>query len=199
MRRRKSFRFFTLFSAFLKDPVLLSVTVASFGVGYVTQEVLKRTDSPPFIQSQEGIVCQTCFTPTYECLPLILETIQKAQKTIRVQSYSFTSKEIAHALVEAHQKGIKVTVIADKSQRPDSHTQVRELAYQGINVIFDTKPAIAHNKIIIVDDFIVLTGSYNFTKAAEHRNAENIIVIKNKDIAQRYIANFNERLAASSH
>lgn len=199
MRRRKSFKPFTLFVALLRDPVLLSVGITFFGAGYAVQEVFKIPSIPPLVQSQEGIVCQTCFTPTYQCLPLILETIKKAQKTIRLQCYSFTSKEIANALVEAHQKGIKVTVIADKSQRTDSHTQVRELAYQGINVIFDTKPAIAHNKIIIIDEAIILTGSYNFTNAAEHRNAENIIIINNKDIAQRYIQNFNERLAASSH
>ena len=145
MRRRKSFKFLTLWTAFLKDPVLLSVAVISFGAGYTVQDVFKTPSLPPLIQSQEGIVCQTCFTPTYECLPLILETIQKAQKTIRVQSYSFTSKEIAHALIKAHLKGIRVMVIADKSQRTASHTQMKELAQQEIEIFFDEKPAIAHN------------------------------------------------------
>ena len=114
-----------------------------------------------------------------------------------MQCYSFTSKDIAHALLEAHQRGVRVTVIADKSQRNDLRTRVIELEHQGVRVFFDEKPAIAHNKIIIIDDAIVLTGSYNFTKAAENRNAENIIVIKNKDIAMCYLQNFNERLAVS--
>jgi phosphatidylserine/phosphatidylglycerophosphate/cardiolipin synthase-like enzyme len=55
-------------------------------------------------------------------LPLILEHIQKAQKSIKIQAYSFTSKEIAQALISAHLKGIKVIVIADKSQRKAHHT-----------------------------------------------------------------------------
>ena len=199
MRRRKSFKPFILFTALFRDPVLLSVAIVSFGAGYAVQDVFKVPSMPSLVQSKDGIVCQTCFTPSNQCLPLILETIQKAQKTIRMQCYSFTSKEISSALVVAHLKGIKVTVIADKSQRTASYTQVRELVHQGIDVLFDTKPAIAHNKIIIIDEATVLTGSYNFTKAAEHRNAENIIVIKNKDITQRYIQNFNERLAVSTN
>lgn len=198
MRRKRSFKPFILFNtALLRDPVLLTVAMISFGAGYGIQEFFKEPGAPALIQSQEGILCQTCFTPTYHCLPLILETIQKAQKTIKIQCYSFTSKEIANALVEAHQKGIKVTVIADKSQRTDSHTQVGELARQGIDVLFDTKPAISHGKILVTDDTTVLTGSYNFTRAAEHRNAENFIIIKNKDIAQQYVQNFNQRLAVS--
>jgi phospholipase D len=50
------------------------------------------------------------------------------------------------------------------------------------------------NKIIIIDESIVLTGSYHFTASAECRNAKNLIVIKNKDIAKQYLENFNRRL-----
>lgn len=199
MKRQKLFKsFFPFNTGFLKDPILTSVAIGFFIIGYGAHEILTEPSEPALVQTQDGIICQTCFTPTHHCLPLILETIQKAQQTIKVQAYSFTSKEIAEALLKAHQRGVKVIIIADKNNRTAAHTQVRDLKSQGIDVWFDTKLAIAHNKIIILDESIVLTGSYNFTAGAEYRNAENLILIRNKDIAQQYVHNFNRRLRVST-
>ena len=181
-----------------KNPYLYGVAVVFFIIGFSTSGSFKDDRSFTTYQSDAKVAYQTCFTPSQRCLPLILKEIDKAQKTIKVQAYFFTSKEIAQALIRAHLKGIKVIVIADKSQRKTHHTQVKGLKSNGIAILFDTKPAIAHNKIIIIDESIILTGSYNFTKAAELRNAENLIVIKNKDIARQYLENFNKRLAVST-
>lgn len=180
-----------------KDPFLYGVAVIFFAIGFGISESIKENRYFPIYQSNETAVYQACFTPAQRCLPLIIKEIDKAQKTIRVQAYSFTSKEIAQALIKAHVKGIKVIVIADKSQKKAHHTQVKELISNHIAVLFDTKPAIAHNKIIIIDEQTVITGSYNFTKAAELRNAENLIVLKDKAIVQQYLNNFNRRLAVT--
>ncbi|MBY0280530.1 MAG: phospholipase D family protein [Alphaproteobacteria bacterium] len=193
MKRKISFKPFI----FLKNPLSVSIAIVFFIIGYGVHESLTETSQPLLVQSQDGILCKTCFTPTHHCLPLILEAIQKAQKTIKMQVYSFTSKEIADALLTAHQRGVKVVIISDKSNRTAAHTQVRDLKSKGIDVLFDTTPAIAHNKIILVDDSIVLTGSYNFTKAAEHRNAENLLLIRSKKIAEQYHDNFSRRLRVS--
>ncbi|MBY0463246.1 MAG: phospholipase D family protein [Alphaproteobacteria bacterium] len=193
MKKKMSFKSFISF----KNPLLVSVAIAFFIIGYGAHEGITEPSQPILIQSKEGILCQTCFTPTHHCLPLILEIIQKAQKTIKMQAYSFTSKEIADALVKAHQRGMKIIIIADKSNKVAAHSQVRDLKSQGIEVWFDTAPAIAHNKIIIVDDSIVLTGSYNFTAGAEHRNAENLLLIRSKEVARQYHDNFNRRLRVS--
>ena len=96
MRKKKSFRPFGFFNShLLKNPVLLGVAIVSFVAGYGLQEVFREPEHPALVQSQEGIICTTCFTPTHQCLSLILRHIQKAQKSIKVQAYSFTSKEIA--------------------------------------------------------------------------------------------------------
>lgn len=50
--------------------------------------------------------------------------------------------------------------------------------------------AIAHNKVMIIDDRIVITGSFNFTKAAEEKNAENLLIIDSPALAAKYVANF---------
>ena len=106
-------------------------------------------------------------------------------------------KEIANALIEAHQRGIKVIVLADKSQKNAPYTKVKELINKGVDVYFDVKTAIAHSKILIIDDDIVITGSYNYSSAAENRNAENILVIRNPAIALKYQENFQQRLDLS--
>lgn len=98
------------------------------------QEVFREPEYLALVQSQEGVICTVCFTPTHQRLPLILRHIQKAQKSIKVQAYSFTSKEIAEALLKAQRRGVIVTIIADKSQKTTVHSQVKDLKQKGIEV-----------------------------------------------------------------
>lgn len=107
-----------------------------------------------------------------------------------MQAYSFTSAPIAAALVAAHKRGVKVAVILDKSQKTANYSEADFIAHAGIATFIDSKHAIAHNKILIVDASVVLTGSFNFTKAAESSNAENLLVIRDAKLAARYLANW---------
>jgi len=121
-----------------------------------------------------------------------VENLQKATNTVLVQAYSFTSAPIAQALVEAHRRGVKVTVILDKSQKTANYSEADFLLHADITTFIDARHAIAHNKIMIIDAQTVLTGSFNFTKAAEENNAENLLVINDPDLAAKYIANWRE-------
>lgn len=123
--------------------------------------------------------------------------LEQAKKSIYVQAYSFTSAPIARALVDAHKRGIRVEAILDKSQRAEKYTEADFLARAGISTLIDAKHAIAHNKVIIVDDVIVLTGSFNFTKSAEENNAENLLVISDTSLAARYLENWANHRAHS--
>jgi phosphatidylserine/phosphatidylglycerophosphate/cardiolipin synthase-like enzyme len=66
------------------------------------------------------------------------------------------------------------------------------MGYQGIPVKIDAQHAIAHNKVMIIDGETVITGSFNFTKAAEENNAENLLVIPDRKLADRYVRNSKE-------
>jgi phosphatidylserine/phosphatidylglycerophosphate/cardiolipin synthase-like enzyme len=81
---------------------------------------------------------------------------------------------IAKALLDAHKRGVQVQVILDKSQRTEKYSSADFLANQGVPTLIDANHAIAHNKVIVIDGEIVLTGSFNFTKAAQEKNAENV-------------------------
>ena len=107
------------------------------------------------------------FSPKGGCTEAVVEELGKAHETVLVQAYSFTSAPIAKALVEAHQRGVRVEVLLDKSQRTERYSSATFLRHAGIATFIDGRHAIAHNKVMVIDAQTVLTGSFNFTKAAE--------------------------------
>jgi phosphatidylserine/phosphatidylglycerophosphate/cardiolipin synthase-like enzyme len=133
---------------------------------------------------------QVYFSPHGGATHAIINEISNAKSEIFVQAYSFTSTPIAKALVDAHKRGVKVEAILDKSQRKETYTEATFLANMGVTTYIDDKHAIAHNKIMIIDKSTVITGSFNFSKAAEEKNAENLLVIKSKELAATYIDNW---------
>jgi phospholipase D len=138
-----------------------------------------------------------CFTPPVGCGGLIVQEIAKAKDTIYVQAYNFTSQSIANQLIKAKKRGVKVFVLLDQSNMNDHYSQISELQRAGIEVRIDRVNGIAHNKIIIIDERKVLTGSYNFSKAADQRNVENLVLIEDKQVAEIYLKNWLSRQAQS--
>ena len=135
------------------------------------------------------------FSPNGGCTQAVVSVLNTAQKTVLVQAYSFTSAPIARALVDAKKRGVDVQVILDKSQRTERYSSATFLANEGIPTYIDPVHKIAHNKVMIIDGQTVITGSFNFTKAAEQGNAENLLVINNAPkLAARYTANWKEHL-----
>jgi phosphatidylserine/phosphatidylglycerophosphate/cardiolipin synthase-like enzyme len=91
------------------------------------------------------------FSPHGGCTEAVVDALAKAKQTVLVQAYSFTSAPIAKALVEAHKRGVKVTVVLDKSQETEKYSSATFVANAGIPVFIDDKHRIAHNKIIMID------------------------------------------------
>ena len=130
------------------------------------------------------------FSPSGGCTEAVVAELGHAKSNVLVQAYSFTSAPIAKALVDAHKRGVNVQVILDKSQRTEKYSEADFLVHAGIRTLIDAKHAIAHNKIMIIDGQVVITGSFNFTKSAEEKNAENLLVIHDKELAVRYVENW---------
>jgi len=130
------------------------------------------------------------FSPKGGCTEAVVDALKGAKSTVLVQAYSFTSAPIAAALVDAHRRGVKVQVILDKSQRTEKYSSADFVAHAGIRTLIDDSHAIAHNKVMVIDGGTVLTGSFNFTKAAEEKNAENLLVIQDVALAEKYAANW---------
>ena len=127
------------------------------------------------------------YSPRGGATAAVVAEIADAKSEILRQAYSFTSAPIAKALVDAKKRGVRIVAVLDKSQRREKYTAADYLAHAGIPTYIDAVHAIAHNKIIIIDRSTLLTGSFNFTKAAEEKNAENLLILKgNKALAERY-------------
>ena len=140
---------------------------------------------------------RACFTPGEDCAGQIVSELDAAKTTVLVQAYSFTSAPIAKALVDAHERGVDVRVILDKSQRTERYSAATFLRNAGVPVWIDDRVAIAHSKVMVIDGATVITGSFNFTKAAQERNAENVLIIHDRKLADRYATNWRARQAVS--
>jgi len=152
-------------------------------------------DAPPMLAAQGSL--QAAFTPGDDVEGLVVKVIAAARRQVLVQAYLLTSKKIARALVAAHRDGIDVRVLVDAGQLAKGRwsSAVSGLAAAGIPVGLETRYRNAHNKIVVTDagtpDAAVLTGSFNFTWTAQHKNAENILIArKNPPLAARYAANW---------
>ncbi len=141
---------------------------------------------------------EVCFTPGGECTKAIATALENARSSVLVQAYTFTSAPIAKALLEASRRGVKVEAILDGiNRRSARYSGADLLARAGIPVRIDVAHAIAHNKVIVIDGSTVLTGSFNFTRAAQEKNAENLLVIHDPALAARYAQNWQVHAAHS--
>lgn len=133
------------------------------------------------------------FSPDGGTTRAIVKEINNARSEILIQAYSFTSKPIAASLLNAVKRKVRIEVVLDRSQQTAKYSSADFVAHAGIPTYIDSRHAIAHNKIMIIDRETLITGSFNFTKAAEEKNAENTLIFKgNKQLVERYMQNFYE-------
>ena len=138
-----------------------------------------------------------CFSPGGHCADVVIHEIGTARQAIHVQAYGFTHAGIAKALVDAETRGVDVEVILDKSNRFESYSEANLVASAGIKTFIDARHPIAHNKVIVIDDREVITGSFNFTRAADEKNAENLLLLKSLALAIQYLDNWQAHHAHS--
>ncbi len=131
------------------------------------------------------------FSPKGGCTEAIVRELCLARREILVLAYSFTSRAITDALVEAHRRGVRVEIVLDHSNEKEEYTDLPHLLEQGLKPLIDSKHAIAHNKIMLIDNRTIITGSFNFTHQAEQENAENMLILRgHPELAQQYRENF---------
>jgi phosphatidylserine/phosphatidylglycerophosphate/cardiolipin synthase-like enzyme len=144
------------------------------------------------------------FTPGDDVARVIAERIAAARQTVQVQAYLFTSRRIATALANAAQRGVSVDLVADAKQHEAGGLPVlKQIDRAGVRVWLQGDYAAFHNKIILIDAQtpfpVVITGSYNFTQAAQEKNAENIVVIAGDGaIAARFAKDFERHRVRAS-
>ncbi len=140
-----------------------------------------------------GSLIEVYFSPEDGTLEHILAAVKAARESIYFMAYSFTSDELAEALIERAKAGVTVQGVFDKDQyHSNAGTEFDTLTNVGIDVRLDGNPRLMHHKVIIIDQQVVITGSYNFSNNAEHINDENTLIINNQDIAAQYLAEYQQ-------
>jgi phosphatidylserine/phosphatidylglycerophosphate/cardiolipin synthase-like enzyme len=160
------------------------------GIGFVAAIVLASSlifltglhdavKTPPVV-AMTAIVAPTfevAFSPKQGATELIIKNIKQAKKSILVAAYSFTSQPIAQELIDASKRGLDIKIVLDKSQGKDRYSMYSQFADANLPTRINYRYPIMHNKFMIIDDDTLQLGSFNYTKAAEQRNAENVMVI----------------------
>jgi phosphatidylserine/phosphatidylglycerophosphate/cardiolipin synthase-like enzyme len=118
------------------------------------------------------------FSPSSKCEELIVSYLNNARDNVDIIIYSITSENIVRALKNAKDNNIGIRVIADRTQSKGKNSLVDEIISYGIPVRISKKHKIEHNKVSIIDNRFVITGSYNYTNNALNHNSENCILIE---------------------
>lgn len=122
------------------------------------------------------------FSPDGGCEDQVINWIDRANKTIHVLIYSFTNDDIGDAVLRAHQRGVEIKVVFEKSQ-VSRYSEYWKLQSIGVLVKNDTNPGLMHHKTVVIDGYVILTGSFNWSAAAEERNNENLMILQSDYLA----------------
>jgi phosphatidylserine/phosphatidylglycerophosphate/cardiolipin synthase-like enzyme len=181
-----------------------AVSLADNTTACVSQQSKGKALFGPICEPESDTTVEIFFVPGDNPEARIVRAITSAKHQILVQSFLFTNKRIANALIKAHNAGRSVEVINDKTAYLTKQAPVlRSLVAAGIPVYLDGKHSTAHNKIMEIDSHdprpVVITGSYNFTVAAQKYNAENLLVFTgDHTLANAYRTNWTKHKRHSS-
>jgi len=140
-----------------------------------------------------SIIFTVCFSPGNSCNGPIVDAIDLAEKTVDIAIYSFTDTYIAEAVLEADRRGVKVRILMDKLQAAGKYALDEFLIEADLFVCVDKRSGAMHHKFVVIDEMLVITGSYNWTANANKKNNENLLMILDKRLAKEYTLEF-ERL-----
>ncbi len=135
-----------------------------------------------------GVSIENYFCPEDECAQKIIDLINNAEKSVHFMAFSFTNENIADAMIKKNKLDIKG--IFDSGQASIKYSQFKRMQDFGIDVIKDKNRRKMHHKVFIIDNETIVTGSFNPTLSADTRNDENILIIRDKKIAEIYLDEF---------
>lgn len=165
-----------------------SVCFSAFAWFFVSGPAFGASDTHTSAQTTgiQAEVLGVYFTPPSDAAAAIVHALDRSEREVLVQAYGFTHNAIAQALVRASQRGVVVRVVLDEKSSSSNRYVMEVLSQALVALRLDGRHAIAHNKLMVIDEQVVITGSFNFTNSAATRNAENFLVLKSNELAMRY-------------
>lgn len=147
----------------------------------------KQSDSERLAAQAADSTIAIYFSPQDKALPIILDYIAHAHSTIVFMAFSLTSAPVTDALIDAVERQVRVSGVVEKRNARGTGSVFAHLSEHGIDILEDGNCYNMHHKVMIIDDEVVITGSYNFTDNAENTNDENLAIIHDTTIARLFL------------
>lgn len=170
-------------------PSIKTLTVGGVETRTVTS-TLSLFSTITVTRDEEPRIVSICFSRPMNCAPILISLIDSANSSVFVAVYTFTRGDLADALIRARLRGVDVRVIIEEENVAARGSEFERLRDSGVDVRIDGNSRLMHHKFMVIDGVIVVTGSYNFSAAAEDGNDENIVVIWDRSVASQYQAEF---------
>lgn len=132
------------------------------------------------------------FSPGEDCKAAIIKQIQAAQASIKICVFTISDNEISDHVIAAHQQGVSVTIITDDDKIKDKGSDIEMLFRAGIEIRTDDSRNHMHHKFAIIDNQVLITGSFNWTRSASERNQENVIVSDNEELVTKHVTYYHK-------
>jgi phosphatidylserine/phosphatidylglycerophosphate/cardiolipin synthase-like enzyme len=140
-----------------------------------------------------AIPVEVYFSPDDGVMDIILDEVASAREEIAFLGYSFTSDPLAQALVEKARQGVRVMGVFDSDMVvANTGSDYEWLLNAGLPVCRDGEEGLMHHKVIVIDQQVVITGSYNFTSSAERFNDENVLILHDPYLAELYLGEYTD-------
>jgi len=172
-----------------REPASLSSDAVEFrglrllGVAFLFLSLLSAAAAP---------ASEVYFSPNGGVRQRLLRAVEESRKTIDIAVYNFTASELAEALYAAKARGVRIRVLTDQERAQTGGSGIRGLRLNGVPVraLGVPEQSLMHHKFAVFDERIVVTGSYNWTNSAEHVNYENVIVLDDPGVVNRFRQEF---------
>ena len=146
----------------------------------------------------DSVFVETYFSPDDGVAARLVELVNGAKESVNFMAFSFTSDDLADAMLSRYRSGVDVRGVFEESQVSSNlGGEYRRLQEAGLDVRLDGNLRNMHHKVIVIDHKTVVTGSYNFSSSAERRNDENVLLIHSPEIARQFLEEF-ERVYAEA-
>ncbi len=143
----------------------------------------------------DGTQIETYFAPEDQVMNRVIELVSTASQNIRFLAFSFTEEELATTMLERAARGVVVEGVFEARGAESEYSQFPAMKAAGLNVRPDGNPASMHHKVIVIDNMIVMFGSFNLTRNANRSNDENLLIVFSPDLAALYLDEFNRVMA----
>lgn len=175
----------------ITDPTLVANYQAKFNELFTAKKFGTRAEvgAQTSQLTVDGVRVQNYFSPVDHVMDKLVTLVNGAQKSIRFMAFTYTDDDLAKAMIARFKAGVDVAGVIEN--RGASQGALVPLACAKVPVKVDGNKYTMHHKVIVIDESVVITGSFNFTKAADTVNDDNVLIIYDPSVARQYLDEFN--------